>query len=189
MAIRCLTCLPNIRGQCAPREFFYDDANAAECAAAEQFIRREDRAGFGVFHCPNPLTERKRSLNTVAAIEWLWIDLDFKDIEETAADAALYVDMLYCKPTLIVDSGHGRHVYWKLKEPLECGDQWFDRARELYKQLAEQIGGDPAPAHPAALMRQPGTHNSKDGTLRECKVLIDTGSVVDLKRRDKCLMN
>jgi hypothetical protein len=187
--IRCITRLPNIRGQGAPLEFFYDEDNAAELAAAKAFVQREDRPGVGVFHCPNPLTERKRSLGTVAAIEWLWVDLDFKDIDEAASDADLYLDMFHCRPSRIIDSGHGRHVYWKLKEALEPGNRWFERARDLYRRLAEQVGGDTAPAHPAALMRVAGTHNSKDGSLRECRVLIDTGSVVDLTRRDKCLMN
>jgi hypothetical protein len=181
--IRCITCLPNIRGQAAPREFFFDEDSAAEVAAAELFVQREDRPGFGVFCCPNPLTERKRCRDTVAAIEWLWVDLDFKDVEEAPGDIDLYYDMLHCAPTRVIDSGHGRHIFWRLKEPLEPGDRWFDRACDLYKQLAEQLSGDPAPAHPAALMRRPGTCNSKDGTARQCRVLLDTGNVISLRRQ------
>ena len=116
---RCITCLPNVRGQAAPREFFFDEDNAAEAAAAELFVQREDRPGFGVFCCPNPLTERKRCRDTVAAIEWLWVDLDFKDVEEAPGDIDLYYDMLHCAPTRVIDSGHGRHIFWRLKEPLE----------------------------------------------------------------------
>jgi hypothetical protein len=181
--IRCITSLPNIRGWAKPREFFFDEDNAADAAAAELFVQREDRPGFGVFYCPNPLTERRRCRETVAAIEWLWVDLDFKDIDEEASEADLYFDMFDCKPARIVDSGHGRHVFWKLKEPLERGDRWFDRACDLYKQLAEQLSGDPAPAHPAALMRHPGTFNSKDGTTRQCRVLLDTDNVISLRRQ------
>jgi hypothetical protein len=64
----------------AIRELISD--NPDEIAA---FAAREDRPGRAVYYCPNPLMPgaRRRSIETVGAINCLHVDLDFKDLEET----------------------------------------------------------------------------------------------------------
>ena len=65
------------------------------------------------------------------------------------------------EPTSARNSGGGRHLIWRLKEPAEAGTAEFERCCVLLKRLAMCLSGDPAPAHPAALLRVVGSHNSK----------------------------
>ena len=48
------------------------------------------------------------------------------------------------------------------------------------KQLAAVLSADPAPAHPAALLRVIGSHNSKYGEPIEVRALYGSGEPVDL---------
>ena len=59
-------------------------------------------------------------------------------------------------PTVIVLSGHGVHVYWRLKEPLELG-KW----REMQERLIAALGCDTAVKNPERLLRLPGYWNWK----------------------------
>ena len=74
-----LCSLPNPGKPGAPHEFLTHDWRQAE-----DWARREDRPGRGVYYCVNPLREgaRTRSKETVAAITGLHVDIDFKDIDE-----------------------------------------------------------------------------------------------------------
>jgi hypothetical protein len=63
------------------------------------------------------------------------------------------------KPTVIVSSGSGWHVYWRLKEPLDAKGQG-SVAQELAKSVQYQLGADAA-HQPSKLLRIPGTYNFK----------------------------
>jgi hypothetical protein len=79
------------------------------------------------------------------------------------------------------NSGGGRHVEYILKEPAEAGDaEYFERACQALKQLAARLSGDPLPTHPAALLRKPGTHNSKRGEPVLVAPLWGNGQAYDL---------
>ena len=43
------------------------------------------------------------------------VDIDFKADEQTARERITNGPM---PPTAVVESGHGLHVYWKLREPI-----------------------------------------------------------------------
>lgn len=54
---------------------------------------------------------------------------------------------------------------------MESGTEEFERVNALRARLTKILCGDPAPDHAAALLRRPGTHNSKYGEPRECHVV------------------
>ena len=111
--------LPNKKGTAAPLEFINDDP-----AKIEEWARRHDRKGWGVYDCHNPLKPgaTRRAKETVAEVTNITIDIDFKDITETAAEVDARLGELLLPPNEIRDSGHGRHGEYRLKEPVSTDD-------------------------------------------------------------------
>ena len=87
-------------------------------ALVERWIKAENRPGFGVYDLPNPLKPgaTTHSKENIAAITAIYVDVDFKDITETADETVGRLGYLPLQPTLLVNSGHGCHVLWRLKE-------------------------------------------------------------------------
>lgn len=95
----------------------------------------------------------------------LWVDLDFKSTSEDEARKRL--ESFPCQPSLIIKSGGGWHIYWLLIEPT-CADP--ARLEPYLHALAENLGGDKAPAEIARVMRLPGTLNWKYDPPRRCQI-------------------
>jgi AAA domain len=178
MAFRCLVSLPNIKGSGHTRECFVTDDAAGE-AQAQEFIKREDVAGRAVYECIGLVGERRRAKETAVSLAQVVIDLDLKNIEQLRDEVIQCVRALALPPSTIVDSGHGLHLKWQLKEPL-IDDAGMSQAEAVMKQLVVLLAGDPAPTHRAALLRCVGSHNTKEGEPRECRVIESTGAEYDI---------
>jgi hypothetical protein len=178
MAFRCLTSLPNVRGDGPTRECFVADDAAGE-AQAQAFIKREDLPGRAVYECIGLVGERRRAKDTVVSLAQIVVDLDLKNIEQSRDEVIQCVRALVLPPSDIIDSGHGLHPKWRLKEPL-TDDAGMTQTETIMKQLVALLAGDPAPTHRAALLRCVGSHNTKDGESRECRVLESTGAEYDI---------
>ena len=86
-------------------------------------------------------------------------------------------------PTMIVDSGRGLHVYWRIKNaPYGALYSWQEIEDMLYHRL-KHLGADRQATDATRLLRLPNTINSKSNS--ECNVLwIDDKteySMYDLK--------
>lgn len=81
------------------------------------------------------------------------------------------------KPTVIVRSGRGIHVYWKLKEPIDAS-QPMSPAQIISKSAQWFLGADAAHS-PAKLLRIPGTYNFKPDEYEGGKLceIIQTNDV------------
>lgn len=83
----------------------------------------------------------------------------FCDIDNTTIDDALHrikeADLPW--PTVIVNSGHGVHLYWRLDEPTTDLQQWS----MIQKQLAKLLDADPKVCDAPRIMRLPGSVNHK----------------------------
>jgi hypothetical protein len=169
VAFRCLTSLPNVRGDGPTRECFVPDDAGGE-AQAREFIRREDVPGRAVYECIGLVGERRRGKDTVVSLARIVIDLDLKNIEQSREEVIQCLRTLALPPSEITDSGTGLHAKWQLKEPL-TDDAGMAQAEAAMKQLVRLLAGDPLPTHRAALLRCVGSHNSKTGEPRECRVL------------------
>jgi hypothetical protein len=128
----------------------------------------------------NPLisTKDKHSKDNLAAIKYIYIDLDVKDIEETAEDVEAQLRCLPLRPTWIARSGHGWHVVWELREPIDRDVAEFDWVLELQDKIVEWLCADRS-VRPWTVMRLPGTTNYKREPYVPCEEIF-RGEPVDL---------
>lgn len=98
---------------------------------------------------------------------FLWTEIDFKETpEKKALQNILDAGKAGFKPTYIIHSGGGYHLYWKLKEPyyINEGNKSKDdiKSWESYlRRLCFAMDGDMQCAEIARILRVPGTHNYK----------------------------
>jgi RecA-family ATPase len=169
--------LPNPGEPGEPKELFSDDA-----ALIERFVKAEDRPGRGVYECINPLVPgaRRRNLETVAELRFIYFDLDLQNIDASRDDVIARLQQLPVSFVWVRDSGSGNlHVGIEIKDPPPRETAEYDRIVAIWKSLAEKLAADPAPVHPAALIRRVGTHNTKNGKSGECRQLWNGGGPLD----------
>src|SRR5262245_27005857 len=151
--------------------------------AIAAFVKRWDVPGRGVYCCINPLrpSATRRTIDNVEAINRLAVDLDYKDLIATPEKIEQRLRGLPLQPTWIRRSGGGLHVGWELKEPVAADDaEGFRQVCDMHKRLVAALSGDPAVAHPAALLRVIGTHNSKRGEGVRVESVGGSGKSADL---------
>ncbi|MBD3268525.1 hypothetical protein GF373_17795 [bacterium] len=96
----------------------------------------------------------------------LWADLDGADFQGGKEQARLVAEQTFpLKPSAIVDSGHGYHLYWRLHSPVVP-----QRAQSVLKELETIMGGDSV-SDPERLLRLPETENPKSPPAR-CAVEV-----------------
>ena len=106
-------------------------------------------------------TRRDSSSGGLANCAELWtvfVDIDFKDLDEASARRRL--DTFRIRPHVIVHSGNGFHVYWRLCQPFRLRDEGV-QAKALLRRLARHLHGDLLSAEPAHILRPPTTTNHK----------------------------
>jgi P4 family phage/plasmid primase-like protien len=154
-----LCSLPNVKGEAPTRS-----AGTRQAAAVRRFCKKHDVAGRGVFFSVGTIRHgqprRKENALQVCAIH---ADIDFKSVDGEPADIAEAITDLGCRPSLAYGSGNGIHLYWLLEQPTSD----LARAEALMKKVAAVVAGDKEVTHSVALMRVPGTHNTKRGERRE----------------------
>jgi hypothetical protein len=133
------------------------------------FARKWDRPGRGLYFCVSTLApnSQKRCKATVGELNCLFVDIDFKDTEQTPEEVRKIIGNLMCPPAVVNSSGHGLHLFWPFKEALEAAPENILEVERLLGLLATHLGGDPAAAEVSRLLRLPGTHNTKHGNWLE----------------------
>lgn len=146
-----------------------------DATAAGTSLARTQNVYFGLGLIQGSPTGRG-TREDVAAIGALWADIDFlgdvhaKSLPTGEADFQRLLSTLPLPPSIIVDSGHGRHVYWLQQEPWIFTDEedrqraanmahgWHGLVCHEAKQLGwslENLG------ELARVLRLPGTVNRK----------------------------
>ncbi|MBA7568952.1 hypothetical protein ES708_10689 [subsurface metagenome] len=101
---------------------------------------------------------------SVASISALWADLDAKTFSGGKAEALTQLEKLppYLLPSVIVDTGHGYHPYWLLREAelIESPQDIF-KLEAYMKGLAHTLHGD-STSDLSRVLRLPGLLNQKD---------------------------
>ena len=117
--------------------------------------------GVGIFLTPNETDLRGRTKGHVSMRRAWWSDLDEKDAQER-----FDLSLVPLRPTIVVRSGHGTHLYLIAKEPMPCqGDE--DRKAAYESELKnirshlDPYGADPKVCQIAAVLRVPGFYNCK----------------------------
>lgn len=157
--------LPNIKGEGRERWIGTRDLHRLETFAA-----RRDETGYGVFFCVATIAPgMPRKKEHMRELPWLFADVDFKDHDTPPDDIEAVLRALPCPPSRMHHTGNGIHCFWLLDAPY-FSDQ-METAEELLRRLAAVLGGDPSVAHCVALMRVPGTHNTKRGERHRVRVI------------------
>lgn len=133
-----------------------------------------------------------RTRDNVQLLQSFWIDIDCKGAalkqydtkgEGITALTALVNSGDVPRPSIMVDSGNGLHVYWCLSEPLTV-DEWQPYANGFRNRLVEfglkiDVG---ITIDSARVLRPIGADNNKDPVHPKPVVLLkDTGEVHELK--------
>lgn len=149
-----------------------------------QFLREGSAKGWDAYMALSSFTALERGRKSVNARRerCLWADVDvgkagcrWQTRDEALAGLVGFAKKTGMKPTLLVSSGMGWHVYWRLKEELET-PRWKALARSFGAFLkAEGMDVDPSrTADASSVLRLPGTLHQKSG--REVAVALDTMS-------------
>jgi hypothetical protein len=155
--------LPNVAGTSPILEKFYPDTPEGH-AFAERLARAWDKPGYAVYDAVNLYKDdaTRRNLESVAAITCLHADIDAKDVEESKETIRERIEQIPNPPCALIDSGHGYHVYYYLREPVPADSEDAAVVRLMRTKLIEFLCGDPSVNHDCALMRRPNTTNTKD---------------------------
>lgn len=132
----------------------------------EEFCARH--GGLDVYCGVAERDEGGRDLEHCTTLHCLFTEVDFKDTPEEQARSTL--DSFPVRPSIVVSSGGGLHVYWLLREPLPLAEAGAAQAREFLRALAHRLGGDMRAAEPARVLRLPWTLNTKYQPHREVQV-------------------
>jgi putative DNA primase/helicase len=139
------------------------------------FANKWDRPGRATYFCVSTVrpTARRRSKETLSELNCLHSDIDFKDTIEPPEEIRRIVGQLMLPPSKVNATGHGLHLYWLFKEGIEATQANIADVERLLRLLCNHLGGDPAAAEAARLLRLPGSHNSKYGEWVEVTTEID----------------
>ena len=99
--------------------------------------------------------------SNVSHFPGVWVDVDFKDFKGGEKEAWEKLDAFPLKPTIIVHTGGGLHLYFLLNEPIPITPDLVLELEALNKAFAQALGGD----HCHSLdhiLRIPGTVNWPD---------------------------
>jgi len=104
----------------------------------------------------------------ITQIPALHVDCDFKD---TPRDILFEkIKQFPFKPSLIVKSGGGAHLYFILDEPV--GHNQIGRVEDANRRIAAVLGGDLNACDASRILRIPGTVNIKYDPPRACQLTV-----------------
>ena len=123
-------------------------------------LQRLNRDGWDAFLGVNPRSYRAGGEDAVRTVRAFHVDLDAPSRVPGSAGKNSTEETVP-PPTVVVDSGHGRHLYWVLGEPVAVTDGNRALLKAVNRGLALAVGGDPVCCDLARLLRLPGYINHK----------------------------
>jgi len=126
-------------------------------------LQHEENIFFGVATRDG----RGGTKENIVHIPALWCDVDFKDTPRELAHEKL--KRFPFKPSAIIKSGGGIHLYWLLSESAEKRDLVV--IEDVNKRIAAALGGDMAATDAARILRVPGTNNFKYSPPRPVEIV------------------
>jgi hypothetical protein len=170
----------------------YTVHDAAACAWEVSARGQDAYFACGAYSSFNGSGQGNRTKANALGASCLWLDLDCGEGKAYPdKETALRALRAFCKstglpkPSFIVDSGNGLHIYWQFGELIEK-EAWRALATRL-KALAnaEGLKADPArTADIASVLRVPGTYNWKDPKNPKRVVIWGIWAERDLKLFD-----
>jgi hypothetical protein len=167
---------------------------AGEISELWEIIKAADTAGHTAYHAcaaynearydprGTPPAQRRygRTRRNVCGAKSLWLDVDagpgkpYADWKEAARAVAEFCRTIGLPRPLIVQSGSGIHIYWRLNRTLD--PETWQRHADGLKALCVKHGLKTDPTRTAditSVLRTPGTHHRKSGSrLVHCSQLV-----------------
>ncbi|MCW2315703.1 phage/plasmid-associated DNA primase [Rhodoblastus acidophilus] len=189
-----LTALPNQRGDQNARqhERTFPATEGEITNAVTRVIGKYDRDGQAIYFCastldPDRIEARRhmhradtgkdpysaRSKETIGELVALWVDIDLKNVKLGPLEIKTRLGKLRLRPTVIIDSGNGLHVWYFLTEALPATPENIAELEALLGLMCFSLGGDKSCCEVARLMRLPGSHNTKRGEFKPVNVLAE----------------
>lgn len=137
-------------------------------------VVEEEKGNKDIYIAPNTMYKKQRRVNNIRQFRALFQDLDIQKLNYSKEEVIYSIYILSYenkipKPSMIVDSGRGLHIYWRIKNaPFGALHTWQELEDYLYYQL-KHIGADRRATDGARVLRLPDTLNSKNNAL--CKVI------------------
>ena len=127
---------------------------------------------------PNTMYKPFRGVENIRQFRALYIDIDGVEGDQlgTAYKVLELVENKEIpKPTMIVNSGRGIHIYWRIANaPYGALHTWQELEDYLYYKL-KHLGADRSATDGARILRLPGTINSKNNAT--CRALMIDNSI------------
>lgn len=174
----CIFTLPDKRTR------HFSSLTAAALYATEEAKTKDVYFGVGL---AGQNFNRRNATAEIVAIVGLWADIDLaapwrpgKTLPKTQEEARTIIEKLPLAPSVLVDSGHGLHVYWLFKEPwiFETDEKRLEAAKtargwvETVRNVASGLGWDvDSVGDLARVLRLPGTVNRKGDPPAEVRII------------------
>ena len=136
------------------REMYRSDGRGADGLSNWIGQQHNKRRGIYLRQARLDPTSKTCRKTDVLELTHIWVDIDGAGTERVQDIVNKF------KPTYVIHSGGGLHVYWRLPKPVSDAVQ-LQKAEIVMKELANAMDGDPAPTHIASLLRLPYTINFK----------------------------
>ena len=164
-----------------------------DCKLVDRFIEKWDRPERALYFCVATLRPgiTRRAKANLHELVCLHCDLDFKNMAARSLkdilEAVSRVKPLPPLPSIAVFSGHGLHLYWRLRQALPATPENIARAEAALRRVADVFAGDPAVCESSRLMRVPGSHNTKDGAWIEVELIRHSSTTYTLEELEAWL--
>lgn len=111
----------------------------------------------------------------VLEVGCIWADLDYKHAKEGAIEVVERIRAFPLRPSIVVNSGYGRHIYFVFHSSFRDRDGTLSVWKELICGLRDVLHGD-AVINPSRVMRLPGTFNLKEEQPVPCELCEELSS-------------
>lgn len=183
-------------------EFFQSDLGV-QCIATKtnkwrEFFSKDLKAEWqqasgrsNVYWTPNAFKTHQRGLASIVQLNAFYVDLDCYKVGMTKEMALHALNMVLddnnlFQPTLIIDSGNGLQLVWKIKgvpvRAVSVIKLWNRIEKEICSRLTI-LGADSASTDASRVLRVPNTYNTKNETEKLTQ-LIEFNSNAVYEMRD-----
>ena len=139
-------------------------------SSIEELLKDIGKFSGNIYFGVAPRHQEKGDRKSEKYITSLWADIDVgkeghkKESEyKNSQDALDFIGAFSPKPSVIVHSGNGFHLYWLLKQVVEI--KWPEdvgRIENILRGLIKAVKGDTGTGDISRILRLPGTKNCKD---------------------------
>jgi hypothetical protein len=160
-----------------PRRFGLSDRKPSapvEITSEDAAFYNTAEQGYGVFHTVNEFEGERRVVENLRALRYWYADLDTGTKEEQLERIAKHL-----KPTRIVETRKGFHVYWKAIDATLAN---WDRI--VKRGIVPALEADPRASDPLRLLRAPGYYHHKQEpflvrTVAQANVAYHEGQMLE----------